>query len=182
MKDFVDSRKEVDQQKTLAWLTLLSEKGPQVPRPYADFDARMTQISDLRKARRFMIHFRDHLKNKLKNKKFAEGFEKELHAVRLAVEIAQARENQGMSQSTLASKAHLTQQQLSKVENARPFKVETLFRVCDALDMELTLRPRARNGARSKSRKKPPPRPSNKVAQAKRNSVPQATGKKAAHA
>lgn len=42
-----------------------------------------------------MIRFRDDLNNKLKDKKFAEGFEKELHAARLAVEIAQAREKQG---------------------------------------------------------------------------------------
>jgi transcriptional regulator with XRE-family HTH domain len=89
-----------------------------------------------------MIRFRDDLKKKLKDKKFAEGFEKELHAARLAVEIAQAREKQGMTQSALAFRARITQQQLSKVENAKACKVETLFKVCDALGMELTLKPR----------------------------------------
>lgn len=89
-----------------------------------------------------MIRFRHDLNNKLKDKKFAEGFEKELHAARLAVEIAQAREKQGMTQSVLASRAKITQQQLSKVENAKACKVETLFKVCDALGMDLTLKPR----------------------------------------
>ncbi|MDQ3003418.1 MAG: helix-turn-helix transcriptional regulator [Fibrobacterota bacterium] len=47
-----------------------------------------------------------------------------------------------MTQSALASHARITQQQLSKVENAKAYKVETLFKVCDALGMELTLKPR----------------------------------------
>ena len=34
--EFLDSRKEQEQQKIRAWITLLEEKGPQVPRPYAD--------------------------------------------------------------------------------------------------------------------------------------------------
>jgi transcriptional regulator with XRE-family HTH domain len=90
-----------------------------------------------------MIRFRDDLNNKLKDKKFAEGYEKELHAARLAMEIAQARENQGMTQSTLAARARITQQQLSKVENAKACKLETVMKVADALGMELTLKPRA---------------------------------------
>ncbi len=93
-----------------------------------------------------MIRFRDHLEIKLKDKAFAQGFEKELNAARLALEIAQARESQGMTQSALADRAHITQQQLSKVENARACNVETLFRVCDALGMDLTLSPRKKRG------------------------------------
>lgn len=99
-----------------------------------------------------MIRFRDDLKNKLKDKQFAEGFDKELQAARLAVEIAQAREKQGMTQSALASRAHITQQQLSKVENAKACKVETLFKVCDALGMELTLKPRGEDKRRAAPR------------------------------
>jgi hypothetical protein len=34
--DFLESRKEQEQQKIRAWIALLEEKGPQVPRPYAD--------------------------------------------------------------------------------------------------------------------------------------------------
>jgi len=101
-----------------------------------------------------MIRFRDDLKNKLKDKKFAEGFEKELHAARLAVEIALAREDQGMSQSALASRARITQQQLSKVENARACKLETVMKVADALGMELTLRPRGEGQRRAAPRRR----------------------------
>ena len=36
LKDFIQSRKDQEQQKILAWIALLEEKGPQVPRPYAD--------------------------------------------------------------------------------------------------------------------------------------------------
>lgn len=89
-----------------------------------------------------MIRFRDHLEQKLKDKEFAQGFDKDLHAARIAIEIAQARECLKMTQSDLAKRAHITQQQLSKVENAKACKVETLLKVCDALGMDLTLMPR----------------------------------------
>ena len=89
-----------------------------------------------------MIRFRDHLGQKLKNDEFAKGFERELQFARLAVELAEARENQKLTQSDLASKARITQQQLSKVENAMACKVETLLKVCNALGMDLVLSPR----------------------------------------
>jgi HTH-type transcriptional regulator/antitoxin HipB len=102
-----------------------------------------------------MIRFRDHLGQKLKNNEFAKGFEKELQFARLAVEIAEARENQKLTQSDLASKAHITQQQLSKVENAMACKVETLLKVCNALGMDLVLRLRKSkvSGVRTSTRR-----------------------------
>jgi len=36
LQDFIDSRKSEEQQKILAWISLLEEKGPHVPRPYVD--------------------------------------------------------------------------------------------------------------------------------------------------
>lgn len=102
-----------------------------------------------------MIRFRDHLAEMLKDKEFAKGFDKELHAARLAIEIAQARESQGMTQSDLASRAHITQQQLSKMENAKACKVETLFKVCDALGMNLVLSPRKANSTAAKKASRP---------------------------
>lgn len=117
-----------------------------------------------------MIRFRDQLAEMLKDREFAQGYEKELHAARLAIEIAQARDNLGMTQADLATKAHITQQQLSKVENAKACNVETLFKVCDALEMDLTLRPRkakvvtfkkrARPGTAALGKKKRIPKPS----------------------
>lgn len=99
-----------------------------------------------------MIRFRDDLNNKLKDKKFAEGYEKELHAARLAIEFAQAREDQGLTQSDLAARAHITQQQLSKVENAKACKLETAMKVADALGMDLTLKPRGAGRRRAPAR------------------------------
>jgi phage-related protein len=36
MFEFIEGRKESDQQKLLNWIGQLSEHGPQLPRPYAD--------------------------------------------------------------------------------------------------------------------------------------------------
>jgi HTH-type transcriptional regulator/antitoxin HipB len=99
-----------------------------------------------------MIRFRDYLGKKLRNDEFAKGFEMELQFARLAVGIAEARENQKLTQSDLASKAHITQQQLSKVENSKACKVETLLKVCDALGMDLVLSPRKAKVAGTRKR------------------------------
>jgi HTH-type transcriptional regulator / antitoxin HipB len=65
-----------------------------------------------------MKSFNEHLKEELTDKGFAQAYQEELRLARLAVQIAKRREGQGMTQSQLASKAHLTQQQVSKVEHA----------------------------------------------------------------
>ncbi len=36
VQEFIDSRKERDQAKILSWVSLLEERGPDLPRPYAD--------------------------------------------------------------------------------------------------------------------------------------------------
>ncbi len=56
-----------------------------------------------------MIRFRDQLAKMLKDRDFAQGYEKEL-------------------QSDVVTKAHITQQQLSKVENAKACNVETILK------------------------------------------------------
>lgn len=124
-----------------------------------------------------MIRFRDHLAELLKDKEFAQGFEKELHAARLAIEIAQARENLGLTQADLATKAHITQQQLSKVENAKACNVDTLFKVCDALEMDLTLSPRKAKIGTSKKRARP-----GTTAFEKKKVIPKPSGRRNIHA
>ncbi len=37
VKDFIDIQTNRNQAKIMAWLSILSERGPQLPRPYADF-------------------------------------------------------------------------------------------------------------------------------------------------
>lgn len=36
VQEFIDNRKDKDQAKIFSWLSLLEEKGPNLPRPYAD--------------------------------------------------------------------------------------------------------------------------------------------------
>jgi len=36
VKEFIDTRKDRDQAKIFSWLSLLVERGPDLPRPYAD--------------------------------------------------------------------------------------------------------------------------------------------------
>ena len=36
VQEFIDSRKERDQAKVFSWLSLLEDRGPNLPRPYAD--------------------------------------------------------------------------------------------------------------------------------------------------
>lgn len=85
--------------------------------------------------------FENYLKEKLKNKEFAKNYNEELVLTRLAVQIAKRREEQKLTQKQLADKAHLTQQQVSKVESASGLSVKTLTKVCSALNLNLTLSP-----------------------------------------
>ena len=88
------------------------------------------------------MRFQDYLNEKLKDPKFARGYSEEFRLARMAVEIGKARDRKKMSQTMLAKKAQVTQQQLSKVENAHPCNVSTLMKVCEALDLEMYVRPK----------------------------------------
>ncbi len=55
--------------------------------------------------------------------------------VDLAVAIARKREEEGLSQSVIARLAHLTQQQVSKIENGENCNIDTYFKAMAALGM-----------------------------------------------
>ncbi len=55
--------------------------------------------------------------------------------VDLAVAIARKREEEGLSQSVIARLAHLTQQQVSKIENGENCTIDTYFKAMAALGM-----------------------------------------------
>jgi HTH-type transcriptional regulator / antitoxin HipB len=55
--------------------------------------------------------------------------------VDLAVAIARKREEEGLSQSVIAKLAHLTQQQVSKIENGENCNIDTYFKAMAALGM-----------------------------------------------
>ncbi len=53
--------------------------------------------------------------------------------------LAEAREKMGISQTELARRAHITQQQVSKIENGVNSNVITLLRLCRALSLTCRL-------------------------------------------
>lgn len=55
--------------------------------------------------------------------------------VDMAVAIAKKREVEGFSQKVIAKTAHLTQQQISKIENGENCNIDTYFKVMAALGM-----------------------------------------------
>ena len=68
----------------------------------------------------------------------------------LGIAIQQERLMRGMSQSELARLVGTSQKTISKIENGNPAtKIETIFVVMAALDMQMTLAPRAKNTSKN---------------------------------
>lgn len=86
-----------------------------------------------------MISFEKKLKEKLKNPEFKEAYEKEKKIIEIAMQVKKSREEEGLSQQELAKKAHITQQQLSKIENAENCNIATFIKVINALHLQMTL-------------------------------------------
>ena len=86
-----------------------------------------------------MMTFRDHLNEELKDPEFKKLYEEESRLLRLGYEITKAREQRGISQSELAQKSQVTQQQLSKIENGVNCNLLTFIRVSSALGLNLTV-------------------------------------------
>lgn len=99
-----------------------------------------------------MRSLKSHLQKELQDSRFKKAFDEEVRLAQLAIQIAKNREDLGMTQAQLASRAQITQQQVSKVEHAGSsgFNVNTLIRVCEALGLDLTLSPRKTSSSRSK--------------------------------
>ena len=82
-----------------------------------------------------MRTFKAHLEEKLQDPQFKELFDEERELLRIGLEIAEARTKLGITQSELARRAHVTQQQVSKIENGVNCNVLTLLRVCRVLSL-----------------------------------------------
>lgn len=86
-----------------------------------------------------MKTFKKHLERELKNPRFKKLYNAERELMSISIKIAETRSKQGLSQKELAEKAHITQQQLSKVENGINCNMSTFLKVCNALGMSLNL-------------------------------------------
>lgn len=87
---------------------------------------------------------REYLKDQLRDKDFARDFEREKQKLRIAYDIHSARIENGLSQKDLAKKAGVTQQMVSRVENAVEANMSqaTVCKIADALGMDVGLVPR----------------------------------------
>jgi ribosome-binding protein aMBF1 (putative translation factor) len=83
--------------------------------------------------------FKEHLKEELKNPKFKKHYDEEKRLLELGLAITVAREQKGLSQKELAQKSHVTQQQLSKIENGVNCNMLTFIKVSSALGLGLTV-------------------------------------------
>jgi ribosome-binding protein aMBF1 (putative translation factor) len=83
--------------------------------------------------------FREHLNEKMKNANFKKMYEEEKHLLELGLLIIKAREQKGLTQRELAQKSHVTQQQLSRIENGLNCNMLTFIKVSSALGLGLTL-------------------------------------------
>jgi ribosome-binding protein aMBF1 (putative translation factor) len=84
------------------------------------------------------MKFKDHLNEELENTQFKKMYEEEKYMLELGLAITEAREQKGLSQKELAQKSHVTQQQLSKIENGINCNMLTFIRVSSALGLDLT--------------------------------------------
>lgn len=77
--------------------------------------------------------FKDNLRKK--DPDFESRIQAEKLRVDLSVAIARKREEGGLSQTVIARLAHLTQQQISKIENGDNCTIDTYFKAMAALGM-----------------------------------------------
>lgn len=84
------------------------------------------------------IFFRAHLEKQLKDAEFHKEYDDVDAEVRLAVEIAEARESAGLSQAQLAMALHTKQSNISRIERgAQNVTAGTLKKIAKALHCRL---------------------------------------------
>ncbi len=86
-----------------------------------------------------MKTFRKHLNEKLEDKQFKQLYDEEREMLQLSLQVLNTRKNLGLSQDELARKAHITQQQLSRIESGMNYTLSTLLKVCQVLRVKLNL-------------------------------------------
>ena len=85
------------------------------------------------------MKYKEHLNKALKDAQFKKAFDEEKYLLELGLLVAEAREQHGLSQRELALKSHVTQQQLSKIENGINCNLLTFIKVTSTLGIDITL-------------------------------------------
>ena len=86
------------------------------------------------------IFFQERLNRRLKNAEFRKAYDEVDAEVRLAVEIAEARETAGLSQAELATALHTKQSNISRIERgAQNMTVGMLGKIAKALHCKLEI-------------------------------------------
>jgi DNA-binding XRE family transcriptional regulator len=80
-----------------------------------------------------------HLDESLKNERFRKLFEEEKELLNVSLQLQKAREQAGFSQKELAEAAHLTQQQISRVENGENCNILTYLKASRAIGLNFSL-------------------------------------------
>jgi DNA-binding XRE family transcriptional regulator len=88
-----------------------------------------------------MKTLKKHLHESLKDRKFREVYDEEKELIALSLAMHEARKKAGLSQAEIAEKAHLTQQQVSKIEKGLDCNITTFLKVCKAAGFKLALQP-----------------------------------------
>lgn len=85
------------------------------------------------------LRFRDDLRERLKDEEFRKAFDEEDVYARLAVQIAELREKQGLSQADLARELHTSQQMVSRLEDPHngSISLNTLVKLAQAFHKRL---------------------------------------------
>ena len=86
-----------------------------------------------------MKTFDSHLKEMLKDPEFREAYEEEKELLEFSLRLQEARRKAGLSQKELAEAAHLTQQQVSKVENGSNCNIMTYLKASRAIGLHVRL-------------------------------------------
>lgn len=84
-----------------------------------------------------MKTFKKHLNESLKDEDLKAQYNEEKKLIELSLKVHEAREKSGLSQLEVAQKAHVTQQQLSKIENGSNCNMLTFLKVCNALNLNV---------------------------------------------
>lgn len=85
-----------------------------------------------------MKTLKSHLAESLKNQKMREIFEEEKELLEMSLKLNEERKKAGVSQKTMAKAAHLTQQQVSKVENGENCNILTYLKASRAIGLKMS--------------------------------------------